>query len=68
MANRVDQWAHRTFAVKHESLRIDRRPASTGFERHALVAPVPDKAIKALVIPDAIEDRFVDRRANVDKH
>jgi len=58
----VDEWARRTFLVKHEIVHSDDRPALSGFERRALVMPAPEteKGMKALEIPDEIKIRFVD--------
>ena len=58
----VDEWAGRTFVVKHRLTHADGRPALEGFERRAWVAPAPDspKGIKAIAVPQAAVDRFQD--------
>ena len=58
----VDEWARRTFLMKHEITHSDGRPALTGFDRRALIvtAPETEKGMKAVEIPDDIQQRFVD--------
>lgn len=58
----VDEWARKTFVVRHEIARRDGPVAVTGFERRALVVPAPqsEKGMKALAIPDEIRNRFLD--------
>ena len=60
--SRIDEWARRTFLVKHEIVHRDERPALSGFERRALVVPAPEseKGMKAVEIPDEIKTRFTD--------
>ena len=58
----VDEWARRTFLMKHVITHSDGRPALTGFDRRALVVPAPEskKGMKAIEIPEDIKQRFGD--------
>ena len=58
----VDEWAGRTFLVKHRVRHADGRTALEGFERRVLAVPDPDspRGLRALPIPEAAIARFVD--------
>jgi 4-hydroxybenzoyl-CoA thioesterase len=58
----VDEWANRTFLVKHTLGHADGRPALEGFERRAWVAPAPDspRGVRAIPVPQTAIDRFRD--------
>ncbi|MGH7268705.1 MAG: acyl-CoA thioesterase [Candidatus Rokuibacteriota bacterium] len=62
MSSRVDEWAGRTFVVKHRIVHADGRPALEGFERRAWVVPDPDapRGARAITVPAAVTARFVD--------
>ncbi len=49
----VDEWAARTFLVKHRVTHADGRPGLEGFERRVILVPDPDsaKGVKAAPIP-----------------
>src|SRR5262249_50757020 len=58
----VDEWAGRTFLVRHRVQHADGRAALTGFERRAWVVPDPDspRGLRAVRVPDEAMARFVD--------
>jgi len=58
----VDEWAGRTFLVKHQIEHADGRLALEGFERRVWVIPAPEspKGIQAIQIPEEVIARFVD--------
>jgi acyl-CoA thioesterase FadM len=58
----VEEWAGRTFLVKHRVLHADGRHALEGFERRAWVVPDASspKGLRTLPIPDEVIARFVD--------
>jgi 4-hydroxybenzoyl-CoA thioesterase len=58
----VDEWAGRTFLVKHRILRADGRSALEGFERRAWVVPDPasPKGLRAIPVPEVAIARFRD--------
>jgi 4-hydroxybenzoyl-CoA thioesterase len=58
----VDEWAGRTFLVKHRVRHADGRTALEGFERRVLAVPDPDspRGLRALPIPEAAIARFVE--------
>jgi 4-hydroxybenzoyl-CoA thioesterase len=58
----VEEWAGRTFLVKHHVLHADGRTAVEGFERRVWAVPDPDspKGLRAVPIPEAAIARFVD--------
>ena len=62
MRSWVDEWAGRTFVVKHRVVHADGRPALEGFERRAWVVAAPDspKGLRAIRVPEEATARFVD--------
>ena len=58
----VDEWAGRTFVVKHAIAHADGRPALEGFERRVWAVPDPAsaKGLRAIPIPEAVIARFAD--------
>ena len=60
--SQVDEWAGRTFVVRHRVLHADGRPALEGFERRAWVVadPASPKGLRAMPIPDEAIARFRD--------
>lgn len=58
----VDEWAGRTFVVKHRILHADGRQALEGFERRvwAIADPGSPKGVRAIPIPGEAIGRFVD--------
>jgi 4-hydroxybenzoyl-CoA thioesterase len=58
----VDEWAGRTFLVKHRIRHADGRTALEGFERRVWVVPDPGspRGLRALPIPEEAIARFVD--------
>jgi 4-hydroxybenzoyl-CoA thioesterase len=58
----VEEWAGRTFLVKHRIVHADGRIAVEGFERRVWVAPDPGspKGLRAIAIPAEAIARFVD--------
>jgi len=62
MQSWVDEWKGRTFLVKHVISHENGDVGLEGFERRVMITPDPDtpKGIRAMQIPDAIIERFVD--------
>ena len=58
----VDEWAGRSFVVRHRIRHADGRIALEGFERRvwAVADPGSPKGLRALPIPDEAMARFVD--------
>ncbi len=58
----VEEWAGRTFLVKHRVTHADGRPALEGFERRACVVADPSspKGLRAIRLPEGAIARFVD--------
>jgi 4-hydroxybenzoyl-CoA thioesterase len=58
----VDEWAGRTFVVKHTVVHADGRPALEGFERRVWAVPDPGspKGLRAIPIPEEAIGRFAD--------
>src|SRR5438093_4014135 len=58
----VDEWAGRTFVVRHRLTHADGRPAMDGFERRAWVIadPVSPRGVRAIPVPREAMDRFAD--------
>ena len=58
----VEEWAGRTFLVKHRVTHVDGRPALEGFERRAWVVEDPSspKGMRAIRVPEEAIARFVD--------
>lgn len=58
----VDEWAGRTFLVKHAIVHADGRPALEGFERRVWAVPDPaaPKGLRAIPIPEEAIARFTD--------
>jgi 4-hydroxybenzoyl-CoA thioesterase len=58
----VDEWAGRTFLVKHRIRHADGRTALEGFERRVWVVPDPGspRGLRAFPIPEEAIARFVD--------
>ena len=58
----VDEWAARTFLVRHVVSHAGGQKAVEGYERRALLAPAPErpKGVRAIEIPQDLIDRFVD--------
>ena len=50
----VDEFAAKTFLVRHRITHADGRPALEGFERRAMVVPAPEteRGVKAIAIPE----------------
>jgi 4-hydroxybenzoyl-CoA thioesterase len=62
MQSWVDEWAGRTFVVRHRILHADGRPALEGFERRvwAIADSTSPKGVRAIPIPQEAIGRFVD--------
>ena len=62
LETRVDEWAGKTFLVKHTLTHEDGRPALEGFERRVWIQRAPDspKGMRAVEVPDEVKSRFVD--------
>ena len=60
MTSWVDEWAGKTFVVKHRIVHADGSEALEGFERRIMVAKAPDspRGIRAIEVPDALRARF----------
>lgn len=58
----VDEWAGKTFVVKHKLTHADGRVALEGFERRVWVIKAPDspKGMKAVDVPADVISRFKD--------
>ena len=58
----VDEWAGKTFVVKHKYTHEDGRPALEGFERRVWVKRDPSHpvGIRAAPVPEEVIARFVD--------
>jgi len=58
----VEEWAGRTFVVKHRLTHADGRPALEGFERRAWVVEdaTSPKGMRAIRIPDEAIARFAE--------
>jgi len=58
----VDEWAGRTFVVRHRILHADDRLALEGFERRvwAIADSTSPKGVRAIPIPEEAMNRFVD--------
>jgi 4-hydroxybenzoyl-CoA thioesterase len=58
----VDEWAGRSFVVKHRVRHADGRPALEGFERRVWAVPDPrsPKGMRAIPIPPEVIARFAD--------
>lgn len=58
----VDEWAGKTFVVKHKFTHADGKPALEGFERRVWIQRAPDspKGMRAVEVPDEVKARFVD--------
>jgi len=58
----VEEWAGRSFVVKHRVRHADGRTALEGFERRVWAVPDPGspRGLRALPIPEAAIARFVD--------
>jgi 4-hydroxybenzoyl-CoA thioesterase len=58
----VDEWAGRSFVVKHRIRHADGRTALEGFERRVWAVPDPGsaKGLRALPVPGEAIARFVD--------
>ena len=56
----VDEWAGKTFLVKHRITHADGTEALEGFERRIMVVKAPESArgIRAIDVPDALRARF----------
>ena len=56
----VDEWAGKTFLVKHRIEHADGSQALEGFERRIMVVKAPDSArgIRAIEVPEALKARF----------
>lgn len=62
MKSWIDEWKGRTFLVKHVISHENGDTGLEGFERRVMIQPAPDtpKGIKAVDIPEAVMERFVD--------
>lgn len=60
MTSWVDEWAGKTFVVKHRITHEDGTEALEGFERRVMVVQDPNssRGIKAIEVPEAIRERF----------
>jgi 4-hydroxybenzoyl-CoA thioesterase len=58
----VEEWAGRTFLVKHQIAHADGRPALDGFERRVWAVPDPasPKGLRAMPVPAEAMARFAD--------
>ena len=58
----VDEWAGKTFVVKHKLTHSDGRPALEGFERRVWTQRAEDspKGMRAIPVPDDVKARFED--------
>jgi 4-hydroxybenzoyl-CoA thioesterase len=58
----VDEWARRTFLVKHRIAHSDGRLALEGFERRvwAVLDPASPKGVRAIPIPEEAVARFAE--------
>ncbi len=58
----VDEWAGRTFVVKHRILHADGRPGLEGFERRVWAIPdsTSPQGVRGIPIPEEAIGRFVD--------
>jgi len=58
----VDEWARKTFVVKHTLTHSDGRPALEGFERRVWVQRSDDaaKGMRAVPVPEDVKRRFED--------
>jgi len=58
----IDEWAEKTFLVKHVLTHTHGRPALEGFERRvfAIDDPHSPKGMRAFVIPEEFTERFAD--------
>lgn len=58
----VDEWAGKTFLVKHTLTHADGKPALEGFERRIWIKrdPTHPKGMRAAEIPDDVKARFTD--------
>lgn len=62
MESWVDEWAGKTFLVKHRLTHADGKPALEGFERRVWIRRDPSSptGMRALAVPDEVTARFVD--------
>ena len=60
MTSRVDEWARKTFIVKHRVEHSNGKIALEGFERRVMVIkdPTSEWGIKAIDVPEEIRRRF----------
>ena len=60
MTSRVDEWARKTFIVKHRVEHSNGKIALEGFERRVMVIkdPTSEWGIKAIDVPEEIRCRF----------
>ena len=60
MTSWVDEWAGKTFVVKHRIMHADGKEALEGFERRVMVKKNPDspRGISAIEVPEEIRIRF----------
>mgnify|MGYP001159994890 FL=1 len=60
MTSWVDEWAGRTFVMKHRIVHADGSEALEGFERRVMVVkdPESDRGIRAIEAPDDLRVRF----------
>jgi len=58
----VEEWAGKTFQVRHRVIHKDQSLALDGFERRvwAVVDPSHPKGMRAGVVPQELRDKFVD--------
>lgn len=58
--SRIDEWAGKTFVVKHRITHADGTEALEGFERRIFVVKDPDssRGIRATDVPDDLRARF----------
>lgn len=61
IASWVDEWAGKTFVVKHRITHADGTEALEGFERRILVVkdPASSRGIRAIDVPDGLRERLV---------
>ena len=61
ITSRVDEWAGKTFVVKHRITHADGTEALEGFERRIFVVKDPEssRGIRAIDVPDALRERLV---------
>jgi 4-hydroxybenzoyl-CoA thioesterase len=62
MTSWVDEWAGKTFVVRHRIMHADGSEALEGFERRVMVVKAPEspRGMRAIEVPEEIRARFDD--------